>query len=202
MANEIKNNEHKSPAGDCVYCCDEINPSTYVEYRAVSDGPWFPSVYCSGCLKAHFIESQWAKYLENVEKADCAAALRRLLSCPPPLNVKDAGLPCKDNGHNDEVQLFWYSSTKSEGSAKLKDSLEGEARLNFWQEKKNFLAATELAEEVAAQNPLAPRKDNNNSPAVSPAVGGDQSVGVAAAAAGAAAAVAATAAPVVSMESD
>ena len=38
---------------------------------------------------------QWDKYLENIAKADCAAALRRVLSSPPQINVKDAGLKCE-----------------------------------------------------------------------------------------------------------
>ncbi len=52
----------------------------------------FPS---QACLQTHFIDAQWGKYLENISKADCAAALRRVLSAPPQINVKDPGLKCE-----------------------------------------------------------------------------------------------------------
>ena len=57
------------------------------------------------------------------------------------------GLPCKDNGLNEEVQLFWYSSDKQTHSAKLEGSLVGKEREDFWSEKKAFLAITEQEEE-------------------------------------------------------
>ncbi len=68
------------------------------------------------------------------------------------MNVKDAGLPCKDNGLNEEVQLFWYSSDSSTHSAKLVGSLEGQAREEFWVEKKSILAVFEKIEAEKGEN--------------------------------------------------
>lgn len=146
---EMSSEGHAAPSGDCVFCCDDLTEENYVEYRAVPDGPWLKSIYCQPCLETHFIQGQWQKYLDSIAAADCAAALRRVLSAPPPINVKDAGLPCKDNGYNEEVQSFWFSSDKQVHSAKLVGSLEGEARDKFWSEKQAFLTATELQEELA-----------------------------------------------------
>ena len=112
-------------------------------------------MYCQLCLDSQFIAQQWQTYLDNISKADCAAALRRLITKPPPINVKDAGLPCEDNTATQddtergegEVHSFWYASDGEEHSAKLSGSLMGEERRRFWEEKKDFLTVTELEEE-------------------------------------------------------
>jgi hypothetical protein len=139
---------HLTPDGssDCVFCCESLTQENYVEYRAIPNGPWLPSVYCELCIQMNFIEKQWQTYLDNIDKADCAAALRRVIGQPPPMNVKDAGLPCKDNGLNEEVQLFWFASDGETHSAKLVGSLEGQAREEFWAEKKAILAFFEKDE--------------------------------------------------------
>jgi len=112
-------------------------------------------VYCQQCLDSQFIAQQWQTYLDNISKADCAAALRRLITKPPPINVKDAGLPCEDNSTTDddiergegEVHSFWYASDGGLHDAKLNGSLMGEERRRFWEEKKDFLTVTEVEEE-------------------------------------------------------
>jgi len=130
-------------------CCEELTTENYVEFQPRLDGAWLSSPYCGNCIQTSFIGEQWQRYLDQLAKADCAAALRRLITTAPPLNVRDQGLPCKGNGYDDEVQLFWYASNNSTGSAKLKGSLEGEERKKFWDEKKAFLTATEVSEELA-----------------------------------------------------
>ena len=120
-----------------------------------SAAPWLPSVYCQQCVDGQFIANQWQTYLDNISKADCAAALRRLITKPPPINVKDAGLPCEDSATAEddtergegEVHSFWYNSDGAEHSAKLSGSLTGEERQRFWQDKKDFLTVTEVEEE-------------------------------------------------------
>ena len=121
----------------------------------MSAGPWLASVYCQQCLDGQFIAQQWQTYLDNISKADCAAALRRLIVKPPPINVKDAGLPCEDTTTaadeaergEGEVHSFWYASDGLEHSAKLDGSLLGDDRRRFWEEKKDFLTVTEVEEE-------------------------------------------------------
>ena len=114
-------------------------------------------MYCQQCIDSQFIAQQWQTYLDNISKADCAAALRRLITKAPPINVKDAGLPCEDSTSapsdpergEGEVHSFWYASDGAEHSAKLQGSLVGSERQSFWEDKKGFLAATELEEERA-----------------------------------------------------
>ena len=115
-------------------------------------------MYCQLCIESQFIEKQWETYLSNIAKADCAAALRRVITNAPPINVKDAGLPCEDTAEEGgtaggaergkgEVESFWFCSDGQPHSAKLKGSLTGEERQRFWREKKEFLTATEEEEE-------------------------------------------------------
>jgi hypothetical protein len=85
---------HQLPTGDCTFCCDDLVSENYVEYQSVENGPWLRSQYCKDCIETHFISGQWKKYIDSIASADCAAALRRVLSQPPCINVKDAGLPC------------------------------------------------------------------------------------------------------------
>lgn len=130
-------------------------PFVCVVFSSPLAGPWLPSVYCQQCLESQFIAQQWQTYLDNISKADCAAALRRLITKPPPINVKDAGLPCDDNTTDDsdsergegEVHSFWYASDGGEHGAKLVGSLVGEERRRFWEEKKDFLTVTAVEEE-------------------------------------------------------
>jgi len=148
---------HGTPSGECVFCCEDLTSDNYVEYRAAPSALWYPSVYCQLCLESQFIEKQFQTYLENIAKADCAAALKRVITNPPPINVKDPGLPCTeeqgggveggDERGNGEVEKFWFLSDGKEHSAKLKGSLLGEERDKFWAEKKEFLTATEEEEE-------------------------------------------------------
>jgi len=94
---------------------------------------------------------QWANYLEQIAKADCAAALRRVLNGPPPINVKDQGFPCEGEGATGEVYQFWYASDNEVHCAKLMGSLIGTERDAFWAEKQAFLTATEREEESRTQ---------------------------------------------------
>ena len=67
------------------------------EIRSVEslDPNWLRCCSTFRLLVFALVSAQWAKYLENIAKADCAAALRRVLSAPPQVNVKDAGLKCE-----------------------------------------------------------------------------------------------------------
>ena len=146
---------HSLPSGECVFCCEELTSSNFVEYRASLSSPWLPSVYCELCVTSQFIDKQWETYVHNIEAADCAAALKRVITNPPPINVKDAGLPCEaadadgDERGAGEVERFYFHSDAQEHSARLKGSLVGEERAAFWREKKQFLEATEEEEERA-----------------------------------------------------
>lgn len=130
-----------------------MTQDNYAEYKASPNGKWRPSVYCVDCIEQHFINGQWQKYIELIEKADCAAALKRVITTPPPLHVKDAGYKCEEEQNpTGEVYKFWYAKDNQEHSSELKGCLQGEARDKFWAEKKEYMHAMELAEQADAKN--------------------------------------------------
>ena len=131
----------------CASCWDDVDESNYVEYRASSDGAWLPSGYCEMCIGV-LQESQYHKYIEGLTKSTCKAEQRRLLDRGPPINVTDINaLVCPNKG---EVHSFWFSSDKSEHTAKLDGSLEGEEREKLWDEQKAFYINDEDDDEEGA----------------------------------------------------
>jgi len=175
--------KHGDPVAgaECCICMEALSKENYVEYRAIPNGAWLScDKYCETCVKESFIKRQWADYLHQFEKADCAAAVRRLLASTP-LRVKDAGFPlCKDNGYNGEVQALWWGGSNTESDAKLVSAPEGAARQAFVEEKQQHARALEVAEAAAkaaesasvATNPTATATANssNVSSAISAAV--------------------------------
>jgi hypothetical protein len=120
---------HSTPAdgSSCMCCWDDLDESSYVEYRSSSDGPWKPSGYCMNCIQ-QLIKTQWLAYKTSLEKTNCKAEQRRLLSRGPPVNLSDAkALPCPESD-NGEVHSLWFMSDGEEHSAKLEGSLIGEVR--------------------------------------------------------------------------
>jgi hypothetical protein len=97
MSSDPNSHAAAEEGSDCVFCCEELSSSNYVEYRSIPSGSWYPSPYCEACVEAHFISAGWQKYLDLIAKADCAAALKRVITAPPPVNVRDAGFAeCKE----------------------------------------------------------------------------------------------------------
>jgi hypothetical protein len=122
--------QHSTPSegSSCMCCWDDLDASSYVEYRCSSDGPWLPSGYCVNCIQ-HLIKTQWTTYKTSLEKTNCKAEQRRLLSRGPPINLSDAkALPCPDS-ENGEIHSLWFMSDGEEHSAKLEGSLTGEVGL-------------------------------------------------------------------------
>ena len=137
---------HAAPADGaaCMCCWDDLSPETYVEYRSAEGGAWQPSGYCQTCIE-HLLQTQWKTYKDALEKTNCKAEQRRLLSRGPPVNVSDAkALPCPDDG---EVHSLWYMSDGQEHSAKLEGALEGEERQKYWDEQAQFYIKDEPDEE-------------------------------------------------------
>jgi hypothetical protein len=145
---------HQAPSGDCLFCCAELDESCYAEFMPPSLSKWKPAPYCSNCIQQFFIDQQWAKYLKSIAEADCAAALRRVLSKHPPLYVTDKGF-ATDESAEGVVGQFWFSNSNAVHSSKLKDALEGQERDRFFEEKKLGLAALEAAEAESGDMALA-----------------------------------------------
>lgn len=138
--------DHKEPAegATCMSCWDDIDSSSYVEYRASEDGEWKQSGFCETCV-LYLQKSQWELYTNALAKTTCKAEQRRLLTSGPPINLKDAtALECPDKG---EVHSLWFMSDGQIRSAKLEGSLIGEEREKYWNSQKDFYITDEPDEE-------------------------------------------------------
>eukprot|EP01035_Chromulina_nebulosa_P019634 gene19634-25545_t len=140
---------HKEPidGSSCMCCWDDISSTNYVEYTTTSDTNeeiWQPSGYCSSCIEV-LLQSQWKNYITGLEKATCRAEMRRLLEKGPPIYISDSkALPCPENS---DVKSLWFKVDGSIKSSKLEGALEGQERLDFWNEKMNFFPDNENDDE-------------------------------------------------------
>ena len=77
-------------------------------------------------------------FLTTVKKTDCQAELRRLLAAGPPIYISDKhAMPIPDG--DTHIVKLWYSSDSQERSAVLEGALQGEERLQLWEELKKFI---------------------------------------------------------------
>ena len=128
---------HAKPGNDldCMVCWDTLNEETYIEYKISADSKWMPGMICETCVE-HLRKTQYARYSELLQKSTCKAELRRLLTAGPPIRVREPqALPCPNDG---EIHSLWFISDKKEHSALLEGALEGEARMKYWNELKEF----------------------------------------------------------------
>lgn len=117
---------------ECKCCLSEIDIINYVLYKDSSESKWLSCFYCCDCIQ-ELLKTSWERYVKLIEKADCAAALKRLINIGPPINIRDPdGIPC-DN-ESKEVYIFYFND--SEQSAKLVGSYVGEDRTKWWDELK------------------------------------------------------------------
>ncbi|AYV84473.1 MAG: hypothetical protein Hyperionvirus26_28 [Hyperionvirus sp.] len=124
----------------CKCCYSDITADNYALYKNSASADWLPSSYCKLCLKEMLLNG-WTKFIGLIDKADCAAALKRLIDRPPPINLRDP--ECFPNG---DVELFYFDDT--EQSAKLHGSLTGEAHVELWNKLKDNLKLMELSTET------------------------------------------------------
>ncbi|GAW82589.1 hypothetical protein, conserved [Plasmodium gonderi] len=120
----------------CLICYDDIDESNYIEYKTSHTSEWYPSMFCLNCTEI-LIQTQYHKYINNVQKSECLREQKNLLEMGPPINVKDKnGFPLSEGN---EIHSLWYFCDKKIHTAKLDGSLVGEERVNLWNELKNFL---------------------------------------------------------------
>jgi hypothetical protein len=122
---------------ECCVCYTEFDEETTVMFQEKQDSEWKKGAYCYDCTQ-YLIDNNWKKYMDDVEKADCKRSLRNALKCGPPINMRDVGFPCENEG-----EVFKFKTNNIEFSAKLKDSLEGEKRHKWWNDYKAILDAME-----------------------------------------------------------
>ncbi|ANQ09996.1 Uncharacterized protein PCOAH_00046200 [Plasmodium coatneyi] len=128
----------------CLICYDDIDESNYIEYKTSQFSEWHPSMFCQSCTGI-LIQTQYHKYINNVQKSECLREQKNLLEMGPPINVKDKnGFPFSDGK---EIYSLWYFCDKKIHSAKLDGSLEGEERMKLWNELKNFLIKEDKTEQ-------------------------------------------------------
>ena len=121
-------------------CWDDIDATSYVEYRASQEAEWKSSGFCQVCV-SYLLTSQWELYTSALAKTTCKAEQRRLLAAGPPMNLKDAkALETPDGA---EVHSLWFMSDGQEHSAKLDGSLLGDERTKYWEDQKSFYITDE-----------------------------------------------------------
>lgn len=107
----------------CTVCWEDITtPVTYGEITLA---------YCISCVKDE-LENHYSRWRKSVDEADCAAALKRMISKPPPMTFADVcdGVNIGDN------ELLCCGDEKI--CAKLKGSPVDEMdRQRLWEELKN-----------------------------------------------------------------
>jgi hypothetical protein len=133
---------------ECVVCCDTIDEKTFVLYKDQKEGEWKSSSFCSSCVK-HMIKTSWKTYVDKIEKADCADALKKSVNIGPPINFRDQGVPCENK--TKEVQSFYYDGESQ--SAKLEGSLIGEERTKWWDNVKAEIKRMEELEKQKVEIP-------------------------------------------------
>ncbi len=91
------------------------------------------------------LDTQFEQYISRVKKTDCQAELKRLLSCGPPIHIHDKhAFPLDEE--DTHVCKLWFACDGKERSAKLKNALEGEERMQLWKELSEFII--EVGKEV------------------------------------------------------
>ena len=93
---------------------------------------WKPALYEQSVIEK-LLQEQFHDYLNKVKTTDCQAELRRLLSEPPPLYLKDEhALPLAQETDTYLHQL-WFASDDSYRSSKLDGAKEGDERVALWE---------------------------------------------------------------------
>ncbi|PHJ25207.1 hypothetical protein CSUI_000947 [Cystoisospora suis] len=161
--NPKETSPHGQPEGDCLVCFESLTPENYAEYR-VSEGTdgeppqgdgsnkedlsrrstcWYPSKFCVDCLE-ELQASQFKRYCDSVANTNCAREQRSLLARGPPVNLRDR-MAFPESG-DQEIHSLWYAKDNAVHSARLKDSLDGEARQALWDSLRQFMIEGEELE--------------------------------------------------------
>lgn len=126
--------------GDDCLCCwaVELDDETTVFYKDTDNSEWKVGGYCIDCTN-HLLNTQWQTYSDGVKKADCRKSLRDSLENGPPINLRDRAFPCQ----NESKEVYSLKNNGEVLNPKLKDSLEGDERTQWWDHYKAILNALE-----------------------------------------------------------
>tara|TARA_B100001094_G_C18126031_1_gene769515 strand:- start:384 stop:770 length:387 start_codon:yes stop_codon:yes gene_type:complete len=123
---------------DCKSCFEDLTKINKVYYRINNKKNWLESKYCCNCV-TYLQNTAWKIFTDQVTKADCKKALKKILDVGPPINLRDKnGFPDPiDNTKLTEIdELLFYDNIIK--PAKLKDSLVGQERINYISFLENF----------------------------------------------------------------
>lgn len=139
--NILNGSKHGKPSANMVCLCsmEDITEEdeNYVEYQSYPSLTWKPAQFEMAVVQ-QMLDTQFEQYNERVKKTDCQAELRRLLATGPPIYISDKhGFPLE--GEDTRVTKLWFASDGKERGAKLRGALEGEERIQLWNELKKFI---------------------------------------------------------------
>jgi hypothetical protein len=120
----------------CLICFDDLDNDNIVMYQDNPNTEWKQGGYCIDCTKL-LKNSQWNKYKNDVEKADCKRSLSNALQTGPPINIRDVAFPC----YNSTGEVYKLKCTEEDIDPKLEGSLVGEERDKWWNQYKAILEA-------------------------------------------------------------
>lgn len=88
---------------ECLVSMEDITKDNYVEYLCYPSLQWKASKISQPIIE-HLLETQFNDYISRVQKSDCQAELRRLLTQGPPIYISDPyGLPLTDGDAKSET---------------------------------------------------------------------------------------------------
>mmetsp|Transcript_19750 Transcript_19750/g.31631 ORF Transcript_19750/g.31631 Transcript_19750/m.31631 type:complete len:169 (-) Transcript_19750:214-720(-) len=140
---------------ECLATYEDLDETNYVEYQTMPSGKWHAAKFNEDVTQT-FLRENWANYLRDVAKAaaDCAAAVRRIVTKGPPMWLEDKhGYPVPEG--DTHISAVWYMSSGTETSAKIEGCFEGEEREIFWNGQKETLAQMEVVE-ASDKSPASP----------------------------------------------
>jgi len=146
MAEEAATSSHGTPPEgmECLAMMEDIDESNYVEYESAPSGRWRPALYAAETVE-HMHANQFKTWMERMEKSDCQAEIKRLLTAGPPVWIADKnGLPLDDG--ETHVSRLWFMNGDREVSAMLAGAVDGDARQTLWDELKSVHAAVAAAD--------------------------------------------------------
>jgi len=123
---------------------------------------WTPSRFCSGCAD-HLIRTQWKRFEDLIDKADCRAAVLRLCASVPLTLHDHAGFICATHGKDCEKQgsvaQLWSKSTGEVVVPYLVGAKQGEERAVFIDNLKQFAELMEADKKAELSGELKPVSD-------------------------------------------
>lgn len=134
---------------ECIICCDDLDEHTLLQYRKNNSDTWFNTNVCSNCV-LYMKDTQFSNYVEKVKMTDCKKELKQLLDKGPPIWTSDPNIFDQVNYEPDQIELEGQGQQEQQEhvvelkyngvimSAKLTGALEGNERLELWNNLKKM----------------------------------------------------------------